>query len=111
MKRVEAFLQKHRLPKVIAALHAQLSFPGFTVFDVHGQGHGRGAGGHYVYGEEEGLLLHDRCVLVVICHNQQADDIADVIAKAAHTGNKGDGIITITALERVLRIREFGGGS
>ncbi|MFX9224383.1 P-II family nitrogen regulator, partial [Acinetobacter baumannii] len=72
MKRIEAFLRPHRLGKVIAALHALPHFPGFTVFDAHGQGHGRGTGGHYVYGEDEGVLLHERCVLVVICADEQA---------------------------------------
>lgn len=111
MKRIEAFLRPHRLGKVIAALHALPHFPGFTVFDAHGQGHGRGTGGHYVYGEDEGFLLHERCVLVVICADEQADGIADLIAGAAHTGNKGDGIVAITSLEGVRRIRDAGGGA
>ena len=41
MKRIEATLQPHRLTKVVHALHALPHFPGFTVYDAHGQGHGR----------------------------------------------------------------------
>ena len=41
MKRLEAFIQPHRLNKVIRALHELPRFPGFTVCNAHGQGHER----------------------------------------------------------------------
>lgn len=43
MKRIGAFLQPHRVSKAVAALHALPRFPGFTLLDARGQGHGRGA--------------------------------------------------------------------
>ena len=52
MKRIEAFLPPHRLAPVIHQLHELPRFPGLTVLNAHGQGHGRGAGGHYAYDEE-----------------------------------------------------------
>ncbi len=111
MKRIEAFIQPHRLNRVVSALHALPRFPGFTVFDAQGQGHGRGAGGHYAYGEEQGLLYHARCVVVVLCEDAEADNIADTIARAAHTGNSGDGVVVVSDVARVLNVREGAGGA
>lgn len=105
MKRIEAFVQPHRLSKVVSALHALPHFPGFTVLNAQGQGHGRGAGGSFIYSRDAGLLLHPRLVLVVDCEDHEAHDIAMTIARTAHTGNKGDGIVTILEVSEVIRIR------
>lgn len=105
MKRIEAFLQTHKLNKVIAALHELPHFPGFTVFDAHGQGQGRGEGGHFVYEPNEGLLYHKRSYLIIVCENGEATAIVNAIAKAAFTGNKGDGMVSVSDLRQVVRIR------
>lgn len=109
MVRIEAFIQPHRLGKVVSALHSLPRFPGFTVFDAHGQGHGRGKGGHYAYGTEQGLLYHKRSVLVILCAEQEADDIANAITQSAHTGTSGDGIVVMSEVSSVSRIRDSGG--
>ena len=105
MKRVEAFLQPYRVSRVVHALHELPHFPGFTVFEAKGQGHGRGVRGHYA-GDEEDLVYHDRRVLIVICDDHEADAIAVAIARAAHTGNKHDGIVAISNVAQVLRVGE-----
>ena len=110
MKRIEAFIQPHRLNKVVATLHALPSFPGFTVLNAHGQGHGRGKGGHFAYGEG-GLLFHAHCVVVIICEDALAAQIAEQIAKTAHTGNPGDGIVVISDVAQLIRIRDAGGAA
>lgn len=105
MKRVEAFIQPHRLSKVVRALHELPSFTGFTVVGGKGQGHGRGTGGHYAFGNDS-LMYQDRQVLVVICTDTDADLIARTIAKAAHTHNPGDGLVSIGDVSQVLRIAD-----
>ena len=110
MKRIEAFIQPHRLDKVVRALHALPTFPGFTLFEARGQGHGRGAGGHYSYGSDVGLHYHEHRVLVLCCEDTEADVIANVIVKAAHTGNSGDGIVVVSDIARLQRVRDGGGG-
>lgn len=106
MKRIEVMIKPHQLSKVVAALHALPRFPGFTVFNAHGQGQGRGAGGHYAYGEDDDLLFHAQRVLVIICKDDEVHDIAHVIASTAHTGHHGDGIIAISDLLELQRIRD-----
>ena len=105
MKQLTGFIQPHRLSRVVKALHDAPSFPGFTVLHAHGQGHGRGAGGRYAFGGQD-LLYQDRCVVLVICPDDQAAALAETIAVAARTGNEGDGVITISPLEAVVRIRD-----
>lgn len=105
MKRIEAYLSPHRLTAVIHQLHALPRFPGLTVLDAHGQGHGRGAGGHYAY-DEGSMRYLDRRLLVVLCEDADAQSIAQLIAATAHTGNKGDGIVVVTDVSEVLRIRD-----
>ena len=107
MKRVEAFIKPHRLNKVVSALHALPSFPGFSVLSLHGQGHGRGAGGHYAYGEGT-LLLHESCLLVIVCEDQDAEHVAAAILQSAYTGRQGDGIVLISEVTQLLRIRDAG---
>ena len=104
MKRIEAIIQPHKLSKVVAALHALPHFPGFTVLDAHGQGHGRGKGGVFAYDNKEGLLYHRRSVLFVLCEAEFAPTIVDTIRSTAHTGRAGDGLISVTDVDAVVRI-------
>lgn len=104
MKRVEAIIQPHKLSKVVTALHALPHFPGFTIFDAHGQGHGRGKGGVFAYDNEEGLLYHRRCILFVLCGDDELLAIMETIARLAHTGQSGDGLISISNVEALVRI-------
>lgn len=108
MMRIEAFIQPHKLGKVVSALHELPKFPGFTLLEAHGQGHGRGSGGEYVYDPSDGLLYHKRIVLIVICERDEADLIARTIAQSAHTGNRGDGLVAMSEVSHVARIRHSG---
>lgn len=110
MKKVCAYIKSHRLEKVIAKLHELPRFPGFTVLDGHGQGHGRGAGGHYAYGQD-GLLYHPQRVLQVLCEDDEAEAVATCIARCAHSGLPGDGLVTIEPVDSLRRIRDVGGAA
>lgn len=105
MKRIDAILQPHRLDAVIEALHAQPRFPGFTVLQARGQGHGRGPHGHYAYDEGD-LSLHNRRVLILFCEDSEVTRFAQLIARAAYTGNPGDGIVAVSEVAEILRIRD-----
>jgi len=105
MRRVETFIQPHRLSKVVRALHEQPAFTGFTVLEGKGQGHGRGMGGHYAFGNDS-LMCKDRHVLIVIYVDSHAGLIAQTIARAAHTHNSGDGLVSVGEVSQVLRIAD-----
>ncbi len=48
MKKIKAIIQPHMVHKVMDALHGLTHFPGVTLSDCLGQGHGHGAGGQFV---------------------------------------------------------------
>jgi nitrogen regulatory protein PII len=44
--------------------------------------------------------------LEVVCSDDRIDEVVSLIARAARTGNRGDGIIAVQDVEKVLRIRD-----
>jgi len=103
MKEIRAIIQPHMLSRVVRALHALPHFPGFTLTDARGQGHGRGAGGSFKITEED-IEYHRKVVLEIACSDDLASSIAETVRQAAHTGQKGDGLILIRELESLIRI-------
>lgn len=104
MKQIKAIIRPHMLERVVAALHELPHFPGFTVLHAQGQGRGRGQGGAFK-ATEESIFQDKRIVIELIASDELAESIAVTIEKAAHTGHPGDGVIVITNIERVIRIR------
>ncbi len=104
MKEIVAIIQPFMLRKVMDALHGLPHFPGVTVSDVRGQGRGRGAGGAFKI-TEDSIDYHVKVKLEIYCAAEHADDIAEALQKAAHTGKVGDGVVVLSDLERVVRIR------
>lgn len=104
MKEVKAVLQPHVLNRVMDALHALPHFPGVTVSDCQGQGRGRGKEGSFMP-DEDTIFFSKKCKLEIFCADALCDEIVQVIQRAAHTGNAGDGVIMVADLPRVVRIR------
>jgi len=104
MKSVKAIIQAHMLGRVLSALHELPHFPGLTIFDVKGQGRGRGQ--NRAYSATEGdIFFSDHKQIEVICADIQASVIAETIYQSAHTGRSGDGIIWIADVAEIVRIR------
>ena len=104
MNEITAIIQPHTLSRVMHALHGLPHFPGVTLLDAHGQGRGRGTGGAF-RPTEDNFTFHKKAVLIITCEAAQADLIATTLVEAARTGNKGDGLVTIKDVARVIRIR------
>lgn len=104
MKAITAIVQPFMLRKVMEALHDLPHFPGVTVTNVQGQGRGRGVGGAFKI-TEDGIDYHRKVRVEVFCDDVLAHPIVTAIRRASHTGKKGDGIIVVTDLNRVVRIR------
>lgn len=104
MKEIKAIIQPHMVSKVVRALHELPHFPGLTLFDARGQGRGRGAGGAFKV-TEDSIDYHRKTVLEIVCADELAASIAETIQRAAHTGHAGDGMILVTELPEVIRIR------
>ena len=104
MKEIKAILQPHMLTKVMDALHNCEHFPGVTISDCQGQGRGRGGGGHYV-ATQETIFFAKKVRVEILCADAVCDHRVEVIQKAAHTGNSGDGIVSVADIARVVRVR------
>lgn len=104
MKEIRAIIHPHMVHKVVHALRKLEHFPGLTLLDGRGQGRGLGAGGAYA-AREDAIDTHRKTVMMVVCADEIVSTITETIRKAAHTGHKGDGIITVRNLEEVIRIR------
>ncbi|MBL4574529.1 MAG: P-II family nitrogen regulator [Opitutaceae bacterium] len=94
MKEITTIIRLHILSKAINVLHGLSPFPGVTLLDVHGQGRGRGAGGAFLP-TQENFTFYKKALLLINCASGQVDLIVKTIIDAAHTGHKGDGIVTI----------------
>ena len=103
MKLVTAIVKPHRVEEVKGALQ-EMGVQGLTLTEV--RGYGRQKGHKEVYrGAEYQVEFVPKARLEVLCDEAQVDDVIDVIVKAAHTGQVGDGKVFVTPVERIVRIR------
>jgi nitrogen regulatory protein P-II 1 len=100
---ITAIVKPHKLEDVKDALKGQ-GVEGITVTDV--RGFGRQGGHTETYrGAEYTIDFLPKVKIEVLVATEDAEKLADVIAKAAHTGQIGDGKLWITPVDRALRIR------
>lgn len=104
MKQITAVIQPHMLSKVMDALHNCEHFPGVTISDCQGQGRGRGKGGQF-QATQESIFFVKKLRLEMLCSDNVSDHLVSLIRKAAHTGNSGDGLVAVTDVARIARIR------
>jgi nitrogen regulatory protein P-II 1 len=101
-KKIEAIIREDRFNDVKDALR-KIGIVGMNVTEV--RGHGRG-GGIILTGRsgtyQVDLLPRFQFNIVLSDHN--VEKTIQAIREAAHTGNKGDGIIFVYPVEEVIRI-------
>ena len=104
MKQVLAIIRPNMLGKVEHALHGLAHFPGFTLLRGNGQSRGR-APGHQHEPTEWDIDEQDRALLMMVCADDLAVQVVDTIRTAARTGLPGDGLIVVSEVAQVVRIR------
>ena len=103
MKKIEAIVRASRFEDVREALH-QHEIDFFTFYEVKGYGHQRG--NHLSYrGTTYDSGYIGRIKIEIIISDSFIEAAIDAISEAAQTGEMGDGLITVTALEEVINIR------
>ncbi len=103
MKLVTAVIKPFKLDDVRSALES-FGVHGMTVSEA--SGYGRQKGHTEVYrGAEYTVDLVPKVRVEVLADDGDADDVADVIVKAAQTGRIGDGKVWTTPVEDVVRVR------
>ena len=103
MKLITAVIKPFKLDEVKAALQA-FGVHGMTVSEA--SGYGRQRGHTEVYrGAEYEVDLVPKIRLEVLCEDEDAEDLIDVMVKAAQTGRIGDGKVWVTPVETIVRVR------
>ena len=109
MKLITAVIKPFKLDDVKAALQA-FGVHGMTVSEA--SGYGRQRGHTEVYrGAEYHVDLVPKVRIEVICDDEDAETLVDVIVKASQTGRIGDGKVWVLPIDTVVRVRTGERGS
>ncbi|HSK56980.1 MAG TPA: P-II family nitrogen regulator [Jiangellales bacterium] len=103
MKLVTAVIKPFKLDDVRSALET-FGVHGMTVTEA--SGYGRQKGHTEVYrGAEYAVDLVPKVRLEVLVDDGDADDVLEVVVKAAQTGRIGDGKVWVSSVDAVVRVR------
>tara|TARA_B100000700_G_scaffold322490_1_gene424071 strand:- start:76 stop:414 length:339 start_codon:yes stop_codon:yes gene_type:complete len=103
MKKVEAIIRPFKLEEVKVAL-VEAGIIGMTVSEVRGFGRQKGQVERY-RGSEFTVEFLQKLKVEVVISDENLQTVIDAIAKAAKTGEIGDGKIFISSVDSVVRIR------
>ena len=102
-KKIEAIIREDALDAVKDALR-DLGIVGMNVFEI--RGHGRQGGLDMSWrGTSYKMDLLPKIQLNIVLSDNNVEKTVEVIVKAARTGKQGDGIIFVSPIEDVVRIR------
>jgi nitrogen regulatory protein PII len=102
MKLIQCIIRQEKLQDVIDKLVSVTA--GLTVSEV--RGHGRQSGHSAVYrGVEYQVSLLSKLMIQIVTDDNRVDDIINVLAQTARTGQIGDGRIFILPVEEAYHIR------
>ena len=111
MKLITAVIKPFKLDEVKTALQSA-GVRGITVSEASGFGRQRGHTEVY-RGAEYTVDLVPKLRIEVLCEDEDADSLVDVVVTAATTGKIGDGKVWVVPVEDVVRVRtgEHGGNA
>ena len=103
MKKIEAYIQPHKMEEVKDALIA-VGILGMTITEI--RGHGRQQGHKEVYrGQEYNVDLLPKTKIEVVVPDSRSDEAVKAITTAARTGKIGDGKVFVHTISEAIRIR------
>jgi nitrogen regulatory protein P-II 1 len=103
MKKIMAIIRPNKLQVVKEALD-DIGIPSITVTEVKGRGKQKGV--IEIYRDREYCIdLLPKLEINIVVSDEKVDTIVETIAKAARTGEIGDGKIFVMPVEEVVRIR------
>jgi nitrogen regulatory protein PII len=103
MKKIMAIVRPNKLQVVKEALD-DIGIPSITVTEVKGRGKQRGV--IEIYRDREYCIdLLPKLEINIVVSDDKVDMVIETIAKAARTGEIGDGKIFVMPVEEVVRIR------
>lgn len=103
MKLIKAFVRSSRVDDVVCALEAA-GAPGITISRVHGVGYGYEPL-LFTLSPSECKKALEVSKLEIVCADGDAESLIDVLAEAARTDVRGDGIVFVMPVEKTVKIR------
>lgn len=103
MKRIEAVVRTDRVAPVVEALRNE-GVPRMTVSHVHALGSGVDPE-HYKLSFEDGAAYTEKAKILVVCPSDAVDRVVEAIRREGRTGHRGDGVVFVSDVERVVKIR------
>lgn len=103
MKKIEAVIRVEKLEEVREALEKS-GYPGIMITRIEGHGKQKGLIQQF-RGREFKLELLPKIKMEIVAKDEDTEKIIDTIARAAKTGEVGDGKIFVSAVENALRVR------
>jgi nitrogen regulatory protein P-II 1 len=103
MKKVAAVFRPDRLANLSHALETA-GFGGFTITDVRGHGQSPERTGEW-RGQAYELHVTHKLMVEVIVEDTEVDSVVRAIMAGAHTGQVGDGLVTVSEIVGVYSIR------
>ena len=103
LKKVEAIVREDKVNDVVDALKA-IGIMGLNTFEV--RGHGR-QGGIQLVGRAGTYQVNmlPKIQVNIVLSDRNLEPAIEAILKSAYTGEPGDGLIFVTPVEEVIRIR------
>ncbi|WP_303722390.1 P-II family nitrogen regulator [Malonomonas rubra] len=109
MKEVKAYIRTSYLEQTVKALKDK-GAPGITVVTVHPVGYGFEP--HFTLSEVEiTKRYYDVTKIELVCDDEDLDKFVAAILDSAHTGASGDGLIFLSEVDEVVKIRTRKRGS
>jgi len=103
MKEIKAYIRTSALEVVIENLQAR-GAPGVTAINVHPIGYDFDP--RFSLGKADiTKKYYDITKLELVCDAEELDGYIDAIVDAAHTGTAGDGLIFVSDIDEVVKIR------
>lgn len=104
MKEIKAFIRPEKLNKLAEHLKKE-KFCCFTVFE--GEGVGDYADPITKFPSLKHPFLHNKVVKIeLVCDKEDVDSIIKIIKDFGQTGDRGDGLIYVSNVEKRIRIRD-----
>ncbi len=91
------------LDRIVCALK-EAGVPRFTVTRVHAIGAGVDPEAVKL-SWDEGSEYADKAIVQFVCGDERCAELVTVIANAARTRRRGDGIVTVHPVNRIVKIR------
>ena len=102
-KKIEAIIREDKVSDVMAALN-DIGIVGMNIFEV--RGHGR-QGGIQLVGRAGTYQVNmlPKIQINIVLNERNLEAAVEAILKSAYTGETGDGIIFVTSVEDIIRVR------